>query len=177
MKPTIDRADFESLTWPHRDALFRTALKMVGGDAETAEDMVQSTYLKAFVNFHRFKPGTNLRAWLFRILSNNVISSFRHKKVAREAPYPEGYEPLDAEPHVDHALDEEQMSQELKHALAELPESYREVFLLAALDDTTYEEIADRLRVPVGTVMSRLWRARQQLKHALETKTAEMSLN
>lgn len=166
------KIEFENLTYPHRDALFRAALKMCGGDGETAEDMVQATYLKAFVNFHRFKPGTNLRAWLFRILSNNVISAFRHKKVAREAPYPEGFEPADAERHVDHALDEEQMSQELKHALAELPESYREVFLLAALDDTTYEEIADRLRLPVGTVMSRLWRARQQLK-----RTLDLSLN
>ena len=117
----------------------------------------------------------NLRAWLFRILSNNVISAFRHRRIAREATYPSGFEP-----HVSGrqalSLDFEDVDQELKHALEDLPDSYREVFLLAALDDTTYGEIARRLGLPIGTVMSRLWRARQQLKRSLEVRaTAAMN--
>lgn len=175
MNTIVDGRQFEALAHPHRDALFRAALKMCGGDAGTAEDMVQSTYLKAFVNFHRFKPGTNLRAWLFRILANNVISAFRHRRIAREAPYPSGFEPrVSTRPVV--PFDFEEVGDDLKHALDGLPENYREVFLLAALDDTTYGEIARRLGVPIGTVMSRLWRARRQLKRSLEMR-ATAALN
>lgn len=170
MKSTIDAREFEDLTFPHRDALLRTATRMCGGDSEAAEDMVQDTYLKAYLNFHRFKPGTNLRAWLFRILSNRVISVIRHQRVAREAPYPEGFEPLDECAAADPNFDADRLGDELKHALDDLPENYREVFLRAALDDSTYEEIARHLGLPVGTVMSRLWRARQQLKRTLEGK-------
>lgn len=170
MKSTIDPKEFENQTFPHRDALLRTAVRMCGGDSDAAEDMVQDTYLKAYLNFHRFKPGTNLRAWLFRILANRVISAIRHQRIAREAPYPEGFEPLDEGPAIESNFDADRIGDELKHALDDLPESYRDVFLHAALDDSTYEEIARKLGLPVGTVMSRLWRARQQLKRMLEGK-------
>ncbi len=175
MRPEINTQEFESSTYPHRDSLFRAAMRMCGGDSETAEDMVQNTYLKAFLNFHRFKAGTNLRAWLFRILANNVISTFRHRKVAKEAPYPDGFEPDHAQA-VAPSLDFEQVSDEIKQALEDLPHSYREVFLQAAMDDSTYGEIARRLGLPVGTVMSRLWRARRQLRRSLESREA-VSLN
>ena len=170
MKSNVDPKDFETLAFPHRDALLRTALRMCGGDNGTAEDMVQDTYLKAYRHFHRFKPGTNLRAWLFRILANSVISALRHRKVVREGPYPAGFDPLDETRKIDPILDVDQVGEELKCALDNLSDDYREVFLLAALDDTTYEEIARRPGLPVGTVMSRLWRARQQLRGFLERR-------
>jgi RNA polymerase sigma-70 factor (ECF subfamily) len=154
-------ATFEGRLHAHHDALFRAALKLCHGDLAMAEDMVQDTYVKALRNVDRFQDGTNLKAWLMRILANNVISFFRHRQVAKENPYPEGFDPSGELP------DDLEVSDEVADAIKDLPEDYRKVFLMAALEDSPYQAIAQKLHIPVGTVMSRLWRARQTLQSRL----------
>ncbi len=152
---------FETMIEAHRPVLLRAALKFTHGDETLAEDMVQDTYVKAIRNHESFSPGTNLRAWLMRILYNNVMSLYRHRQVAREGPYPEGFDP-----EVTPAADVE-VSDEVLQAVGDLPEDFRQVFLMAALEDSPYQVIAEKLGIPVGTVMSRLWRARQALQRRL----------
>ena len=159
-------ASFETRIQAHQQALHRAALKFCHGDETMAEDMVQDTFVKALRNAVRFAEGTNLRAWLMRILYNTVMSVYRHRQVAKEGPYPEGFDPEEAE-----AADVE-VSDEVLQAVSDLPEDYRKVFLMAALEDSPYQAIADKLGIPVGTVMSRLWRARQSLKQRLSTAEA-----
>jgi RNA polymerase sigma-70 factor (ECF subfamily) len=153
--------EFETLIETQRPALERAALKFCHGDFDLAQDMVQDTLMKALRNEDRFAQGTNLKAWLMRILFNTVMSAYRHKQVARENPIPVGFDP-----EVPESGDLE-VSDEVTQALNELPEDYRKVFLMAALEDSPYQEIADKLGIPVGTVMSRLWRARQALQRRL----------
>ena len=159
-------ASFETRIQAHQEALFRAALKFCHGDEAMAEDMVQDTFVKALRNAVRFAEGTNLRAWLMRILYNNVMSVYRHKQVAKEGPYPEGFDPaLEGD-------DDLEVSDEVFQAVSDLPEDYRKVFLMAALEESPYQVIAEKLGIPVGTVMSRLWRARQSLKQRLATSAA-----
>lgn len=148
----------------HRATLHRRALRLCGGDTPAAEDMVQETYCKALRHARRFSPGTNLRAWLMRILHNTAMSLHRHRQVAREISFPDGFEPAQQELEDPARLE---IGDELSRALGALPESFRRVFLLAALEDSSYQRIAERLGIPVGTVMSRLWRARKVLQRNL----------
>ena len=148
----------------HRETLHRAALKLCHGDAPLAEDMVQETCFKAIRNARRFSPGTNLLAWLMRILYNTVMSAYRHRQVARENPYPEGLDPVRETPPDPAHLE---VSDELARAIDDLPAEYRRVFLMAALEDSPYQAIARKLGIPVGTVMSRLWRARKALQHQM----------
>ena len=157
---------FEILIESHRQALERAALKFCHGDFDLAQDMVQDTFVKALKNTDRFAEGTNLRAWLMRILYNTVMSIYRHRQVAKESPYPEGFDPVEA------SLADLEVSDEVLGAVSNLPEDYRKVFLMAALEDSPYQEIAAKLGIPVGTVMSRLWRARQTLQRKLATASA-----
>ena len=152
----------------HRDALYRAALRLCRGNGPLAEDMVQETYCKAIRHVRRFSPGTNLRAWLMRILYNSVMSVFRHRQVARENPYPDGIEVAKEGPADPARLE---VSDALTRAIDSLPAEYRRVFLMAALEDFPYQAIADKLRIPVGTVMSRLWRARKALQRQLAPAT------
>jgi RNA polymerase sigma-70 factor (ECF subfamily) len=152
---------FENRIEAHREPLLHAGLKLCHGDYALAEDMVQETFIKAIRNASRFEEGTNLRAWLMRILFNNVMSVFRHRQVAREGPYPEGFDPAQV-PDADR-----EVSDEVLRAIGDLPEDYRKVFLMAALEESPYQTIADKLGIPVGTVMSRLWRARQALQRRL----------
>jgi RNA polymerase sigma-70 factor (ECF subfamily) len=154
---------FELLIESQRPTLERAALKFCHGDWDLAQDAVQDTLLKALRNADRFAQGTNLRAWLMRILYNTVMSVYRHKQVARESAYPEHFEPEQA------ADADFEVSDEVAQALDALPEDYRKVFLMAALEESPYQAIADKLGIPVGTVMSRLWRARQTLQRKLAT--------
>jgi len=157
---------FENLIESHRQALERAALKFCHGDFDLAQDMVQDTFVKALKNANRFAEGTNLRAWLMRILYNTVMSIYRHRQVAKEGPYPEGFDPAEGIPA------DLEVSDEVLEAVSNLPEDYRKVFLMAALEDSPYQEIADKLGIPVGTVMSRLWRARQTLQRKLTSVSA-----
>lgn len=158
--------DFESVAMPHMDCLFRTALR-IAGDRSLAEDLIQETYLQAWKSFHRFEAGTNCRAWLFKILFH-VIQHHRRKwfKFDMKSVYTSDEEMQDAlvyEPPVPQALSDE----DVLLALDKIPHQYREVILLADVEEFSYKEIADTLDIPIGTVMSRLNRGRKMLRAEL----------
>ena len=162
----------------HIDALYRTALRLTRNPAD-AEDLVQETYLRAFRFRDRFLAGSNLRAWLFKILSNAAISRFRHlshetgdrsldemTEFDLNAHTPEGSGGLRE------SAEEEALNQildvDVRRALEELPEQFRLALLLSDVEGFSYKEIADVLDVPLGTVMSRLFRGRRMLRAKLE---------
>src|ERR1043166_727312 len=118
---------FETRIQFHQQALFRAALKFCHGDEAMAEDMVQDTLVKALRNSAHFSEGTNLRAWLMRILYNNVMSVYRHRQVAKEGPYPEGFDPAMESP-VDF-----EVSDEVIQGGRDLSGGYPKDFLLARL--------------------------------------------
>jgi len=168
--------DFSEGELPFRSQLYRSALRMTRS-AEDAEDLLQETYLKAYRYYNRFEEGTNLKAWLFRIMKNTFINSYRRRKarptvVEFEEVRDALEETLGAEG-VPHEQDPEtvMMGRELdsgiREALEGLPHDYRMAVVLADLHGATYQEIADLLAVPVGTVMSRLYRGRRLLERAL----------
>ena len=168
--------DFEHEALSHLDALYGGALRMTRRP-EDAEDLVQETFTKAFRARDRFTPGTNLRAWLFRIMTNTYISDYRKKQRRPQEAWGEEVEDwqlASAESHqssglrsaetevLDHLPDSA-----VKDALAELSEDYRLAVYLADVEGFAYKEIADIMDVPIGTVMSRLHRGRRKLRDAL----------
>ena len=165
--------DFQSVVVPHVDALYNTALRMTR-NPQDAEDLVQETYLKAYKYYDKFTEGTNLKAWLFRILKNTFINNYRKRQ--QEPPQNAFDEIEDAfERHIsaeaggripspeENAL-ENVLDDEVQQAMDSLPDDYRMVVVLADLEDFSYQEIAQILDIPVGTVMSRLYRARRRLE-------------
>ncbi len=155
---------FEAEALPHFDDLYRTAVRVIG-DRETAEDLVQEAYLEAWKSFRRFEPGTNCRAWLFKILFHVIHHHrrkwFRFKFTHEDEALLEQilvYEP----PMPQHITDEDMLA-----ALDKVPQSYREVLLLADVQEFSYKEVADTLNIPIGTVMSRLSRGRANLRTQL----------
>ena len=173
--PRGAKADgFENVALPHLKDLFRTASRLVGSTVE-AEDLVQETYLQAWKSFGRFQTGTDCRAWLYRILFN-VISHYRrkHYKIKMVQPEPEFLEEtLAYEPPVpEHIKDEEVLL-----ALEKVPPHYREVVLLADVQDLSYKEVAEILGIAVGTVMSRLSRGRKILREQLASLASDYGIN
>jgi len=182
-----DQAQFADLAMPFMDALYSAALRMTRNPAD-AEDLVQETYLRAYRGFGGFKEGTNLKAWLYKILTNTFINTYRAKKrrpdetelddteeyalyrriggleAAAAGRTPEA-EVLDAMP--DAAV---------KEALEALPEQFRMAVLLADVEGFSYKEIAEIMDVPVGTVMSRLHRGRRALQKRLLEYATERGL-
>jgi RNA polymerase sigma-70 factor (ECF subfamily) len=168
--------DFATAVTPFADQLYPTALRMTRNPAD-AEDLVQETFAKAFANFHQFRAGTNLRAWLYRILTNTFINSYRKKQreprqettdeikdwqlAAAEAHTSSGMRSAENEV-LDHLPDSD-----IKQALARLPEEFQEVIYLVDIEGYAYKEVAERMGTPLGTVMSRLHRARRQLREML----------
>ncbi len=148
---------------PHLNDLFRTACRVLQDRAQ-AEDIVQEAYFQAWKSFHRFQPGTNCRAWLFKILFH-VIHHHRRKwlKFAWVMDIAESEEAFVYEPRVPQHLTD----QDVLGALDQLPQQYREVVLLADVEELSYREIAEVLRIPAGTVMSRLNRGRKLLRRSL----------
>ena len=166
---------FEAEALPHFDDLYRTAVRVIG-DPETAEDLVQETYLEAWKSFRRFEPGTNCRAWLFKILFHVVHHHrrkwFRFKFTGEDESMLEQtlvYEP----PIPEHITDEDMLA-----ALDKVPQNYRDVLLLADVQEFSYKEVAETLNIPVGTVMSRLSRGRAVLRTQLTVmdKTSEKEM-
>lgn len=163
-------SDFEKEALPHMDALFNFALRMTGG-SDDANDLVQETYLRAFRFFDKFEKGTNCKAWLFRIMKNTYINTYR--KQAREpakVDYDEienFYENIKAASvnslHVEKEIYENLLDDDITNAISSLPEDFRTVVILCDIEGFTYEEIADFVDIPVGTVRSRLHRARKML--------------
>ena len=176
-----DRVRFEEEALDLSDQVYGVARRLVGS-REEAEDLVQETYARAFRSWRSFQPGTNLRAWLFRILTNLNID--RGRKVQRtpdQQPLEESdyylYNKLE-ESSADGASDERRVVERLSQndtvtALADLPHDFRDVVLLVDLADFTYSDAAQILDIPIGTVMSRLHRGRRILKGALATSTAD----
>ncbi|HEY7711587.1 MAG TPA: sigma-70 family RNA polymerase sigma factor [Candidatus Entotheonella sp.] len=169
------REEFESLALEHFDALYNTAMRLTRNPGE-AQDLVQETFLKAYRFFHRFKPGTNIKAWLFTILRNTYINAYRKASRQQQQVDFDQVAPFYADPSATSAWTNRGSVEELLHylvqddvkrALEALPDEYRMVILLADLEDFAYKEIADIVGCPVGTVMSRLFRGRRLLRKSL----------
>lgn len=168
--------DFTTGQLPYRDQLYKSALRMTRS-VEDAEDLIQETYLKAYKYYARFSEGTNFKAWLFKIMKNTFINSYRKKKLQPPKvdfdEVQEGLEETLMEKGRGDLIDPEswllavEMDHEVREALLSLPHDYKMVVLLADLEGFAYKEIADILAVPVGTVMSRLYRGRRMLEKAL----------
>ena len=171
------RRRFEEEALPHLDALYGTALRMTRNRGD-AEDLVQETYLRALRFWDRYTPGTNCKAWLFKILTNTGINRFvKRSREPVRVPF-DAVEPTLRQPDRDGfgataagdlpAL-ADFLDDEVKQALESLPESFRIVLLLAVVEGFAYKEIAEMLEIPIGTVMSRLFRARRLLQEKLQT--------
>lgn len=155
----------------HLDALYATARRLTRNPAE-AEDLVQDTYVKAFRHQRRFRPGTNLRAWLFAILHNTFLNDIRRRKGSPiETPGDEASVAADRQPAPgptpEDALVEAATAAEIDAALQALPEPFREAVWLRDVQELSYAEIAEVLQVPAGTVMSRIARGRRLLHDRL----------
>jgi len=165
---------------PHEDALYNYALK-ISGNSDDAQDLVQETYYKAYRHFDKFQTGTNSKAWMFMILKNSFINDYRKSK--RE-PYKLDYEQIQnfyenvksdraQENNLDKEFYNDLLDDELTAAIDQLPTKMREVFLLCDLDGNSYEETAELVGCPVGTVRSRLHRARHMLQETLSDYAKE----
>ena len=172
-----DQAQFSELAMEYMSALYTAALRMTRNPSD-AEDLVQETYLKAYRAFGSFEPGTNLKAWLYRILTNTYINTYRARKRRPEIADVEDVEDLYLYHHLaggtsglgrsaeDEALDRF-TDTDVKAAIESLPDSFRIAVLLADVEGFSYKEIAEITDVPIGTVMSRIHRGRKALQKAL----------
>ena len=162
-------SEFEGLYQEQLPALLRTARRMTRNESD-AEDLVQETLVKAYKAFDRFQKGTNFKAWVFRIMTNTFINIIRKKKNAPGQSDVENLDVFDSEKDLAMPLIDlnEDLHDEVKHALESLPDNYRQVLILNSVEDFSYKEIAKILDVPMGTVMSRIHRARQQMQGLLE---------
>jgi RNA polymerase sigma-70 factor (ECF subfamily) len=167
------------------DQLYPAALRMTRNPAD-AEDLVQETFIKAYSAFHQFAEGTNLRAWLYRILTNTYINNYR-KKQREPQQYPtdeiQDWQLYAAETHTSNGLRSAEIEalnhlpdSDIKEALQQLPEDFRLVVYLADVEGFSYKEIAEIMGTPFGTVASRLDRARKRLRKLLEEYALQRGL-
>ena len=170
----LQPGSFEELAMPLFDQLYNFAQWMTG-DREEAEDLVQETYAKALKGFPSFRLGTNFRAWMYRILRNTFLTSRTGLKATMTVPLnpDEDGSALPVQPDTPETLLFERSNNEiLQSAIDELPIHFREVLLLCEVEEMSYQEISETLSVPIGTVMSRLSRARRTLRERLRPRVS-----
>jgi RNA polymerase sigma-70 factor, ECF subfamily len=172
--PDRDKAnEFEQLAMPLFASLYNLA-QWLTQDRSEAEDLVQETYAKALKGFGSFQPGTNFRAWMYRILRNTFLTSRTGLKAARTVSLddeddPQSVAPVTAETPESILLARADQDA-IQSALQQLPVAFREIILLCDVEEMSYREIAEALTIPIGTVMSRLARARKAMRQLLAEK-------
>ena len=176
------RKRFEADALQYMNQLYSAALRYTKNPAD-AQDLVQDTYAKAYVSFHQFEPGTNLKAWLYRILTTTFINTYRkdQRRPQLSDKELEDWQIADASSHTsDQGKSAEDVALEnlpdsdIKRALSEIPEEFRIAVYLADVEGFSYKEIAEIVGVPTGTVMSRLHRGRKQLREKLTDYAREL---
>ena len=182
-----DQAVFADQAMQYAPQLYSAAMRMTRNRAD-AEDLVQEAYLKGFRSFHTFDEGTNLRAWLFRILTNTYINKYRQKQRRFDESDLGDIEDLYLykrmgtfeDPTIGRSAEESLMNMlpddEVKQALEDLPENFRMPVILADVEGFAYKEIAEMLDIPIGTVMSRLHRGRKAMQKALHDYAVDRGL-
>ena len=180
--PEERAARFEREAMPLLDQMYSAALRTTRNPTD-AEDLVQETYAKAFAAFHQYKPGTNLKAWMYRILTNSYINSYRKKQrqpLESDAAEVEDYQLARAASHSSKGLRSAEVEaldhlpdSDVTRALASIGEDFRIAVYLADVEGFSYKEIAEIMDTPIGTVMSRLHRGRKQLRDLLTDYAAE----
>lgn len=170
----MDAGDFEQLAMPLFDSLYGFAHWLAGNRTE-AEDLVQETYVKALKGFSSYRQGTNFRAWIYRILHNTFLTSrsglaAKMTSALEDDPDPDSVHATSINPET--MLLQKEALERMVEALAALPVAHREIILLCDMEELSYREAADILSVPMGTVMSRLSRARRCLRRTLEQQQA-----
>jgi RNA polymerase sigma-70 factor, ECF subfamily len=177
-EPSGPGRTFDEEALPHLDALYRVALRLTG-DASQAEDLVQDTMLKAYRSWRQYRPGTNAKGWLLTILRNTFINDYRRRKHEPIAMDLEAAEPYALDRSIQEVDPEgsffsQIVDDKVLEAIDSLHEEFREVLVLSDVEGMRYAEIAETLRIPVGTVKSRLFRARRQLQAELYSHAVEM---
>lgn len=169
------RKPFENIAFEHLDSLYSTAFRLTQ-NKQDSEDLVQDTYLKAYQFFYRFEPGTNFKAWIFKILMNTFINSY-HKKM--RAPASVQFEKVEYSIESNSSSVEFQLvakeydrlkdafADEVMEAIEKMPDNYRMAVLLCDIEEFSYKEISSILEIPIGTVMSRISRGRRFLQVSL----------
>ena len=178
-------ARFERDALPYLDQLYAAAMRMTRNPSD-AEDLVQEAFAKAYAAFHQFREGTNLKAWLYRILTNTYINSYRKKQRQPQQQMTEEIEDWQlaaAESHTSGGLKSAEVEaldhlpdSDVKNALAKLPPDFRYAVYLADVEGFPYKDIAEIMGTPIGTVMSRLHRGRRQLRELLTDYARERGL-
>ena len=165
--------EFEQLAMPLFASLYNLA-QWLTQDRSEAEDLVQETYAKALKGFDSFQPGTNFRAWMYRILRNTFLTSRTGLKAARTVPIDDEDDPQSVSPSTTETPESILLARAdqdaIQGALQALPMAYREIILLCDVEEMSYREISEALTIPMGTVMSRLARARKAMRQLLAEK-------